>query len=297
MNDPDFVEWAARASHESRYDAAMVVEHERDATGPGQPDRPTTVERALQILEWLAERENGRQSIRTIASATGLTKTTVHRVLESLARRGWVDQDTDGTYSLGSRALRVGSAVLRQIDAVTVIRPIAVRLRDETQETAFITVLDDDMLVIVDKFESPSPIRYARPVGSRGPVHANAAGKALVARLPEAELAAYLARPLAAATPRTITDPDALRRELALVRERGYGTADEESIEGVMSAGAAVIDHTGQAVAGLSVSGPRERFHCHLDAIIAGVVAAARDASWHLGAANLRSAASRALER
>jgi DNA-binding IclR family transcriptional regulator len=247
------------------------------------PPASVAVDRALQILEWMAEGEAGARSIRDIARSLGMSKTAVHRLLDTLAQRRWVVQDEDGSYRLGTRALHVGAAVLRQIDMLGAIRPSALRLRDATHETVFVTVLDAGQLLIVDKFESPSALRFARPVGSRSIAHANAAGKVLLAALPDSELEAYLSRPLDAATPRTITDVAALRAELARVRAQGYALNDEEGILGVVSIGAVVRDHTGAAVAGLSVSGPRDRMHPQMAVLVEALRAAAHEASEALG--------------
>ena len=213
-------------------------EHDVDTGRNGAViDRASTLERALVVLEWLADREHGGHSIRAIASATGLSKTTVHRLLETLGRRGWVTQTDGDRYELGFTALRVGAAVIRHLDDIPAIRPVALNLRDATHETVFTTVLDDDRLLIVDKFESPSAIRFASPIGARSLPHANAAGKALLALLTEEQLEAYLARPLEASTPRTVTDADLLRAQLVEIRARGYAVVDEESIPGVSPLG------------------------------------------------------------
>jgi IclR family acetate operon transcriptional repressor len=241
------------------------------------------VDRALHILEWLAERQEADQSIRDIAASLQMSKTAVHRLLEALAQRGWVIQGADGTYRLGTRVLHLGAAVLRQMDVLGAIRPVALRLRDATHETVFITVLEDGALLIVDKFESPSALRFARPVGSRSIAHANAAGKALLAALSEQELRAYLVRPLEAATPRTITDEAQLRHELERVRAQGYALNDEEGMVGVMSIGAAVRDHTGAAAAGLSISGPQERMRSQIERLVDAALVAAQEASEALG--------------
>src|SRR5437868_4947801 len=111
-------------------------------------------------MEWLAERDQADQSIRDIAVSLHMSKTAVHRLLEALAQRGWVVQAADSTYRLGTRVLHVGAAVLRQMDVLGVIRPVALRLRDATHETVFVTVLEDRALLIVDKFESPSALRF-----------------------------------------------------------------------------------------------------------------------------------------
>lgn len=270
------------------------MSHVRKAVGGADPTPSVAADRALLILELLAEPGEADRSIRGIAASLGLTKTTVHRLLETLARRGWVVQRTDGAYRLGARVLHVSTAVLRDIDVLATIRPIAQRIHADTNETVFVTVLDEGTLLIVDKFDSPSPLRLARPVGSRSPVHANAAGKALLALLSERELAELLVEPLRQVTPRTITDPAAIRRELEQVRRQGYAVSDEEGLMGVFSVAAVIRDHTGCGVAGLSIAGPAERMRPRSESCITAVVGAAREASANLGFASERPMGARA---
>jgi IclR family transcriptional regulator, acetate operon repressor len=96
-------------------------------------------------------------------------------------------------------------------------------------------------------------------VGTRWPAHATSTGKVLLAHLSEETLESRLAAPLTAATPRTVVDRAALRRELARVRERGYAFNNEELELGFVAVGAPVRDAGGRVVAALSVGGPRSR--------------------------------------
>ena len=242
-----------------------------------------SVDRALMILEWLSERDSGSQSIRMIAESTGLRKSTVHRLLETLAKRGWVVQTVEGSYKLGTKALHISAAVLRQLDVLGTIRPCVMQLRSETAQTAFICVEDNSSLLIVDIFESPSQLRFTRPIGSRSLLHASAAGKALLAQMPPSDLDAYLITPLAQATVETITDPEALRRDLDLVRERGYAVSNNEGYPGIMSFGAVVRNHMNDPVAAISISGPRDEMIRDQESIIDSLRAAANHATAQLG--------------
>ena len=280
----------------------MVLSQQNRPPGevPGDPGIGTTTEatsgiaitdsydsaadRVLVVLEWFARAPTGRRSLRQIAAETGLTKSTVHRVTGVLVRRGWLRQDGAETFMLASQAVRLGTVALSGLDGMEVLRRSAAELRDQTGETAFITALDGRDLVILDKYESPSPIRLHGQVGSRSPAHANAAGKALLALLPEEALDAYLATPLETLTAATIRDPDALREELVLIRSRGFAVTDGEAVEGAASIGAAVLDARGQPFAGLSVAGPRDRVRCADTRATDLVVAAALRASASMGA-------------
>lgn len=253
------------------------------ARNPESSSMVMAVDKALAILEWLSETDGSSQSVRTIAESTGIGKSTVHRLLETLATRGWVVQGEEGSYKLGTKSLHISAAVLRQLDILATIRPYAMRLRGEIAQTVFICVRDDDALLIVDIFESPSQLRFTRPIGSRSLLHGSAAGKALLSDLPLGELDEYLTHPLGKTTPKTITDPDELRHDLEFVRSRGYALSDEEGYIGIMSYGAAIYDYTGAAIASISVSGPRHEMIENQEEFIAALRRSTELASRQLG--------------
>lgn len=220
------------------------------------PSTVMAVDRALRILDWFSETDGASKSVRTIADGTGIGKSTVHRLLETLAYRGWVVQGEEGSYKLGTKSLHISAAVLRQLDILETIRPHAMRLRGDIAQTVFICVRDEDALLIVDIFESPNQLRFTRPIGSRSLLHGSAAGKALLAAISIQELDSYLANPLEKTTPSTITDPDVLRQDLAEVRSRGFAISDSEGYVGITSFGSVIYDYTGSPIASISVSGP-----------------------------------------
>jgi IclR family acetate operon transcriptional repressor len=138
--------------------------------------------------------------------------------------------------------------------------PSMQRLREATQETIHLAIAEGRHSVLLERLESPQPVRIFYAVGTRAPLHASATGKAIMSRWEEASLAAYLAEGLEAVGPRTILDMDALRDELRLTRKRGWSSTHDELGEGASAVAAPILDPSGVAVAAVSVSGPSIRF-------------------------------------
>lgn len=226
-----------------------------DSLPPARGGGVQAVERAILLLEALAERDAG---ISELARETGLHKATVHRLIRTLADAGLVQPTPDGTrYRLGLRLAEFGGKVLARLDLREVALPYLRELRDRTRLTVHMAVLDRTDVVYIEKLDSPANLRMASHVGSRNPLYCTALGKALLAAMPEDRADALLdGVPMVPRTPTTITDREALRRELAETRRRGYAIDNEENEEGIRCVGAAVFGHGGQPVAAISASGP-----------------------------------------
>ena len=133
------------------------------------------------------------------------------------------------------------------------------RLMEETGETANLGIERRDQVLFVSQVEAHASIRAFFPPGTQSPMHASGIGKALLAQYSEARIDRILGAGLERFTPTTLTDPDQLRQELEDIHARGYSVDNEEKSEGMRCIAAAVFDATGEAVAGVSVSGPVSR--------------------------------------
>ncbi|HHV58124.1 MAG TPA: IclR family transcriptional regulator [Firmicutes bacterium] len=214
-----------------------------------------SVNRALAILEALQAAGEGL-GVTEIGTRVGLHKSTVYRLLATLARHGYVEQDpATERYSLGLKLVELGTAVLERLELRDLARPYLKRLMEASQEVAHLVVLQDGEVVYIDKVECPGPVKMYSQLGRRAPAHATAVGKVLLAFLPKAQVDAILARGLPRLTPHTITDPERLRRELRLIRERGYALDNEENELGIRCVAGPIFNHTGQVVAAFSISG------------------------------------------
>jgi DNA-binding IclR family transcriptional regulator len=209
------------------------------------------VQKTLVVLDALGDHER----IADIATATGLHRSTVHRILQEFTRLGFARVTDRGTYQGGSRILALAGRVLARTDAAERARPELVRLQAACGGTVHFALLDGDEAVYIAKIEGQKPYRMASRVGMAIPLHCTAIGKAMLAALPEAEVRAALARTRPVRrTPRTITDPDRLVAHLAEVRTRGWSVDDEENEAGICCVGAAVVGLTGRVIGAVSVS-------------------------------------------
>lgn len=205
----------------------------------------------MAVLDALGDHER----IADIAQATGLHKSTVHRILQDFTRLGFARVTDHGTYQGGARILGLAGRVLARTDAAERARPTLTALQEECGGTVHLAMLDGDEAVYVAKVEGSKPYRMASRVGMALPLHCTSIGKAALAALPEPEVLALLDRvPRQARTSHTITDPAVLVAHLREVRERGWSVDDEENEEGVRCVGAAVLDHTRRVIGAVSVS-------------------------------------------
>lgn len=218
-----------------------------------------SVDRALDLLEALVAAE-GEVSITALAARTKLHVSTVHRLLATLLRRGYVRQNPDTSrYYAGAKLAAFGDGRGRFNELRQAARPLLRSLVDLTRETANLSVLDDTVAVYIETAASPQVVRLFTLVGNRVPLHATGAGKALLAALPVPRREAILDRSvLEPHTPRTIVDRAALAKVLDAARANGYALDDEEFDEGVRCI-AVPVGPVGAPIAALSISGPANR--------------------------------------
>jgi IclR family acetate operon transcriptional repressor len=220
----------------------------------------TSVDNALWLLELVGERQALR--VAEAADLLGVARSTAHRLLTALRRRGFVMQDRpNGAYRPGPALVEIGLAAVSRIDIRRVARPVLEEVQEQTQETVSLAVLEGTAIRFVDCAESPRSVRVGNRTGVVRPAHASAVGKAILAGLSDAELdRRYPAEELpAAATPAALTHRDALKAELAQIRTDGYALNWEESADGVCAVAVALRDTAGQPLAALGVAAPCSR--------------------------------------
>jgi IclR family pca regulon transcriptional regulator len=198
--------------------------------------------------------EHPRQSLSDVARRTGLTRAAARRFLLTLAELGYVR--TDGRlFALTPRVLELGYAYLSSLSLPEIAQPHLEALVREVQESASVSVLDGPDVVYVARVPTSRIMTVAITIGTRLPAYATSMGRVLLAALPADErervLASLPAQPL---TDRTITDPAALARELAAVREAGYCVVDQELELGLRSISVPIRDRSGEVVAAANVS-------------------------------------------
>lgn len=239
----------------SNNDAEPAVEADRAQQGGVQ-----SVDRALAVLEILAR--DGHAGVSEIAEEMNLHKSTVSRLLASLASRDIVQQNSGrGKYQLGFGILRLASSIPGRLSLVYEARPVLESLAEEFKETVNLAVLRSNFAVNVDQAMGPSTLATYDWVGSLTPLHATSSGKVLLAALPAEERGRILEQTgLPARTPQTITSRDKLETQLLDVSRNGYAVTRDEIEIGLNAAAAPVYNHTGNVVGAVSISGPAFRF-------------------------------------
>ena len=228
-----------------------------------KPSNVQAIEKGCNILDLLSK-GNGSYSIRKISQTLKLPKPTVHRILHTLCNLGFVLQAPDSKeYSLGFRLVELGQAVLNRIDFRKEAEPFLNNLADRVQETVHLAQLDDDKIVYLEKIEKigvPTGLRMASRIGARNYAHSCAMGKVLLAFAPDGERKEiFKQNKLPKLTENTITTLSQLQEHLSMVRSQGYAIDDEENEKGIRCVAAPVIDHTGEVIAAISISGPTVR--------------------------------------
>lgn len=216
--------------------------------------------KVLHILECLANSPNGL-GVSDVSRRVEIPKSSVHRFLIAMEEEGYVVKEVAGKrYRLGAKVLQLADAYSRIVDIRELARPYLRNLLDLTQETIHLVQLEETAGVYIDKLDTPQPIGLMSRIGKRIPLHSTAAGKAILAYLPESRVRAVVSRVgLEPQTPNTITSYARLLEALSEVRRRGYAIDDNENRLGVVCIGAPILDYQGWAVGAISISAPASR--------------------------------------
>ena len=224
-----------------------------------------SVDRAMALLEVLGEDEEGYR-LTDLAVRSGLSPSTVHRLLTTLEGRQFVQFDqSDGMWHVGQRAFAIGSAFVRRRNFVAPALPFLRRLRDVTRETANLSIADYGEVVVLTQVESREIMRAITRVGGRVPMVTSGMGKAILATYSDEEISAIIKNHgMQKLTHHSHVRAGELRVELELIRKQGYAVDDEEFLLGLRCVASVVYGPNGEALAAISVSGltsrvPKER--------------------------------------
>jgi DNA-binding IclR family transcriptional regulator len=218
----------------------------------------STVVTAAAILDTIAARD--RVLAQDLAKELDLNRSTVHRMLHTLQILGYVAKHPDGYYRLTFHVFELGNSVLHSYNLIDPARRSLLQLSHDTGFTVNHAVLFEDETLYIDKATPPSHLQLDRSIGETEPLHCTSLGKTLLAFQPAAERERILSRmELRAFTPHTITDRDALARELEDVRERGYAVDNQELALELRCVAAPVLGDDGSLISSVSISGPADR--------------------------------------
>lgn len=218
--------------------------------------------RTLDLLKAFAQKPN-RFTLAELSQLTGLEKNQLYRSIKTLEVAGFVNLDADGRFQLSEliHLLSSHTATPPTRSLPLIAGPVLDELVSLTGESVNLFVRHGLYAVCVDRRESPQMVRLASVLGVTAPLHAGAVPKAMLAYLPASDQEQVIAdlELLPAYTERTVLDADVLRRELTIIRQRGYSISDEDYDSSARGVGAPIFDDSGDVVAGISVGGPSFR--------------------------------------
>lgn len=219
-----------------------------------------TLERSLDILEVLAHTEEPL-GVTEIGNRISLHKSTVHRILQTLCYRGYVEKEKNSErYKLGIKIVELGIRFFNDLEIRKVAGPILEDLAKSLDEVVHLVLHDDGEVVYIDKRESSHVVSMRSKVGRRAPMHCTAVGKALLSTMPEEEVMRILeTKGMPGFTPNTLINPAKLLENLDEIRNTQISVEFEENEIGIICLGTPVYDFSGRAIGAISVSGPAAR--------------------------------------
>ncbi|KXF55922.1 hypothetical protein AXA44_35750 [Rhodococcus sp. SC4] len=243
----------------TRSEVDPVVDQPQAATGPAGTQ---TLIRGLRVVEAVAA-QGQPIGVGDLSRQLDLPKSTVQRLLRTLQQEGWAETSDEPItrWQLSPRLLALARRNAPAQSLRDVALPYLTELGERTGETIHFSLPDgDSQLVLIERVDSIHPVRTFNQIGAGVAFHTSASGKAWLAMLPDDELEAMLARPLAKPTANSIVDPKQLLHQILEARERGYAVNISENRAHVCAIGAAVPGPSGRPVAAVAISMPDIRF-------------------------------------
>jgi len=224
-----------------------------------------SLEKALEILLSFAP-HNPELSTQELSEKLGFHRSTVNRLLHVLEKYGFMQQNPETRkFLLGHSIVDLGSAVQQSLSSnlTRIAIPLIDRLRNEIRETVVLEVAGPTYTAIAHIAEGPGPVRIKEDVGARHGYNAAAGAKSILAYSPPEFQDRILAQELTTFTPKSITDPKSMKRELKEILRRGFAFDDEERNVGIRAFGCPVFNYEKRAVAAVAVAGPANRITWH----------------------------------
>lgn len=219
-----------------------------------------TVGKALDVLDMVAAYGRPVRFSDLLVHAA-YPKATLYRFLQTLTHQGMLAYDPDRQcYSLGVRLVRLAHAAWAQSSLAPLARPWIDRLSEQVGETIHLAQLDQSQVLYVDKRNARRPVEMFAQAGKVGPAYCTGVGKAMLAYLPDDNLNTALSlQTFHRFTTHTLTTPDALRAELAVIRKRGYAFDNEEHEPGIICVALPILTRAGRVMGALSVTSTTAR--------------------------------------
>jgi sugar lactone lactonase YvrE/DNA-binding IclR family transcriptional regulator len=272
----------------------MAIKGTSSVTADGPPEGRGVsgvgvLEKAMGLLALVAaaRRPTG---FTELLRASGLPKATLHRMLSTLLTERLLHHNGEAkTYQLGLRFLELAHQVWGDFDLRVAAQDELLRLRDQTEETVQLAILNGHDVVVVASETPRTGIRLASSTGQRLPLHGSALGKAMAAMLDAGSQRALLERTqLHALTPHTLTSMSALQNNLDLTHTRGYSLENQEFAEGLQGIAAPILNFEGRPIGAVGLSGPSFRLSVEkAHALAPLVIGSARRISHNAGGSTM----------
>jgi IclR family KDG regulon transcriptional repressor len=233
-----------------------------------------SVEKALNILLVLTARDEG-MGTGELSEELGFSMPTVSRLLHILSKHDFVRRNPVGKkYVLGKSALDIGRFAYRHIASqlVSIARPYVDTLRDTVEESAVLEVMVGDRAMLVYRANGPHVVGILLKVGTMIPAHVSPGAKAILAFSPPETADSIINKELLRYTPKTITDPEVLRKNLEKIRRKGVAFAFGEYNIDINAMGAPVFNHEKKPVAAVLITMPVYRTNYHKQSKLVSVL-------------------------
>ena len=247
-------------------------------------DHVQSLNRALDIIEVLAVKPEGL-GVSEIAKKVNLHKSTAHRLISTLAARGYLKKNNTGNYKIGLKLIESVSCYINSLELQTEARPYLSKITGDLGLTSHLGVLEKDKVVYIEKMDVVSSIKLYNDIGLRVHAYCSSLGKCLLAKYSKEEVENVLVDcSFIKFTKNTIPSITALHKELYQVRKQGWGMDNEEFKIGHRCIGAPIYDYRGDIIAAISASGSTKILtNDSLDEVIYYVQNTAKEISKSMG--------------
>lgn len=247
-------------------------------------DTIRVINRVFDIIEILAVSDHP-MSLTEIVTESGISKTTVYRLLHTLHERHYVEKDSNNCYRIGIKLIETASNHINRLELQTESKPVLATLREGLNLAAHLGILDGMNVVYVEKLDLYPTTRLYTQIGYRSPAYCSSMGKCMLSSLSGEDLDEILFHfKFEQFTPNTITSAAELKQYLKKVRKQGYAMDDQEYMTGHRCIGAPVFDYRGDVIASISASGPITQLTDEkVDYVIKEVKRAAAEISLRMG--------------
>lgn len=248
------------------------------------PQLLSSVNNALRILKSFSIFEPTKK-VSELAEELGVAKSTVSRLLTTLANEGFVVKDERNRgYRLGLSVVTLGGIVTSHLEIHKEAAPVLFKLVNDTGETSHLSILDELDTIYIHKEECSHPAGILTHLGRRNPSYCTSSGKVLLAFHDSDIVDKVIERGLVPYTETTITNPNKLKKEIETIRQQGYAVSTQELTPGIRSVAAPIRNYTGKVISAITVVGPIQRMkNGKISNIANKVMRAGKEASERLG--------------